>query len=155
MNPRYMTVDRIMHPKMIHIGYELLIYRYLSCARGWENTTTKIQKQIKLWNVLVSNGILYEIIGMIYFIIVQSCVHKKSNTLWPGGRTSSFARSTTSLSSLCKGMWMYWASEMPVMYILSSVFLRLSQFSQWFSRNTRSSMYPAYPFTLWCLWEYV
>ena len=41
-----------------------------------------------------------------------------------------FAQYTISLSSLCKLFWRYWTYKMPVRYILSSVWVRLSIFSQ-------------------------
>ena len=43
---------------------------------------------------------------------------------------------------------MYCPSNIIFMYILSSVCLRLSQFSQW---NIWGCVYSAYPFLLWCL----
>ena len=41
-----------------------------------------------------------------------------------------FVHYTISLSSLCKFIWRHWTSKMPVRYILSSVWVRLSIFSQ-------------------------
>ena len=41
-----------------------------------------------------------------------------------------FVHNTISLSSLCKLIWRHWTYKMPVRYILSSVWLRLSIFSQ-------------------------
>ena len=40
-----------------------------------------------------------------------------------------FVHSTISLSSLCKLIWRHWTYKMPVRYILSSVWVRLSIFS--------------------------
>ena len=45
-------------------------------------------------------------------------------------RTRLFAQYTISLSSLCKHIWRHWTYNMPVRYILSSVRVRLSIFSQ-------------------------
>ena len=42
----------------------------------------------------------------------------------------SFVHNTISLSSLCKLIWRHWTYKMPVRYILSSVWVRLSIFSQ-------------------------
>ena len=41
-----------------------------------------------------------------------------------------FVHNTISLSSLCKLIWRHWTYKMPVRYILSSVWVRLSIFSQ-------------------------
>ena len=41
-----------------------------------------------------------------------------------------FVHNTISLSSLCKFIWRHWTYKMPVRYILSSVWVRLSKFSQ-------------------------
>ena len=41
-----------------------------------------------------------------------------------------FVYDTISLSSLCKLIWRHWTYKMPVRYILSSVWVRLSIFSQ-------------------------
>ena len=41
-------------------------------------------------------------------------------------------RHTISLSSLCKLIWRHWSYKMPLRYILSSVWVRLSIFSQLF-----------------------
>ena len=43
---------------------------------------------------------------------------------------SVFMLHTTSLSSICRRIWRHWSSKMLVMYILSSVCLRLCKFSQ-------------------------
>ena len=44
-------------------------------------------------------------------------------------RTRLFVQYTISLSSLCKFIWRHWTYKMPVRYILSSVWVRLSIFS--------------------------
>ena len=54
---------------------------------------------------------------------------KYSDTFWLGDRIRLFIQYTISLSSLCKLIWMHWTYKMPVRYILSSVWVRLSIFS--------------------------
>ena len=54
---------------------------------------------------------------------------KYSDTFWLGDRIRLFVQYTISLSSLCKLIWMHWTYKMPVRYILSSVWVRLSIFS--------------------------
>ena len=50
---------------------------------------------------------------------------KYSDTFWLADRTRLFVPYTISLSSLCKIIWRHW-TKMPVRYILSSVWARLS-----------------------------
>ena len=70
-------------------------------------------------------------LGFISFLIVQSYgVHKHSSTWRPDGSTCFLAYYTTSLSLLCICVWMHWIFKMLIRYILSSVCLILSQFSQ-------------------------
>ena len=52
-----------------------------------------------------------------------------SDTFWLADRTRLFVLYTISLSSLCKLIWRHWIYKMPVRYILSSVWVRLSIFS--------------------------
>ena len=54
---------------------------------------------------------------------------KYSDTFWLADRTRLFVQYTISLSSLCKLIWRHWNYKMPVRYILSSVWVRLSIFS--------------------------
>ena len=54
---------------------------------------------------------------------------KYSDTFWLADRTCLFVQYTISLSSLCKLIWRHWNYKMPVRYILSSVWVRLSIFS--------------------------
>ena len=54
---------------------------------------------------------------------------KYSDTFWLADRTRLFVQYTISLSSLCKLIWRHWAYKMPVRYILSSAWVRLSIFS--------------------------
>ena len=49
---------------------------------------------------------------------------------WLADHTRLFAQYTISLSSLCKLISRHWTYKMPVRYILSSVWVRLSIFSQ-------------------------
>ena len=55
---------------------------------------------------------------------------KYSDTFWLADRVRLFVPYTISLSSLCKLIWGHWTYEMPVRYILSNVWVRLSLFSQ-------------------------
>ena len=54
---------------------------------------------------------------------------KYSDTFWLEDRTRLFVQYIISLSSLCKLIWRHWTDKMPVRYILSSVWVRLSIFS--------------------------
>ena len=54
---------------------------------------------------------------------------KYSDTFWLADRTRLFVQYTISLSSLCKFIWRHWTYKMPVRYILSSVWVRLSIFT--------------------------
>ena len=51
-------------------------------------------------------------------------------TLWPDGSVCLFAHNTTSLSSLCRSFWRYLIYKIHLRYIMSSLCLRLNQFSQ-------------------------
>ena len=62
-----------------------------------------------------------------YCAIYDEC--KYSDTFWLAGRTRLFVQYTISSPSLCKFIWMHWTYKMPVRYILSSVWVRLSIFS--------------------------
>ena len=55
---------------------------------------------------------------------------KWSDTFWLADRVRLFVHYNISLSSLCKLIWRHWTYKMPVRYILSSVWVRLSIFSQ-------------------------
>ena len=59
-----------------------------------------------------------------YCAVYDEC--KYSDTFWLADRTRLFVQYTTSLSSLCKLIWGHWTYKMPVRYILSSVWVRLS-----------------------------
>ena len=62
-----------------------------------------------------------------YCAVYDEC--KYSDTFWLADRTRLFVQYTISLSSLCKHIWRHWTYKMPVRYILSSVWVRLSIFS--------------------------
>ena len=57
-------------------------------------------------------------------------VFKQSDTFWLKGRIRLFVHNAISLSSLCKLIWRHWIYTMTVGYILSSLSMRLSIFSQ-------------------------
>ena len=59
--------------------------------------------------------------------VYEEC--KYSDTFWLADRTLLFLQYTISLSSLCKLIWRHWIYKMPVRYILSNVWVRLSIFS--------------------------
>ena len=52
--------------------------------------------------------------------------YKYSDTFWLADHTRLFVQYTISLSTLCKLIWRHWTYKMPVRYILSSVWVRLS-----------------------------
>ena len=54
---------------------------------------------------------------------------KYSDTVWLVDCTWLLVQYTISLSSLCKLIWKHWTYKMPVRYVLSSVWVRLSIFS--------------------------
>ena len=62
-----------------------------------------------------------------YCAVYDEC--KYSDTFWLKYCTRLFVLYTISLSSLCKLIWRHWTVKMPVRYILSSVWVRLSIFS--------------------------
>ena len=55
---------------------------------------------------------------------------KKSDTFWLATRVRLFVHYTISLSSSCKLIWRHWNYKMPVSYIFSGVWVRVSIFSQ-------------------------
>ena len=59
-----------------------------------------------------------------YCAVYDEC--KYSDTFWLADRIHLFIQYTISLSSLCKLIWRHWTYKMPVRYILSSVWVRLS-----------------------------
>ena len=62
-----------------------------------------------------------------YCAVYDEC--KYSGTLWLADRTRLFVHYTISLSLLCKIICRHWTYKMPVRYMLSSVWVRLSIFS--------------------------
>ena len=68
-----------------------------------------------------------EIVFHYYCAVYDEC--KYSDTFWLTDSTRLFAQYTISLSSLCKLIWRHWTYKMPVRYILSIVWVRLSTFS--------------------------
>ena len=54
---------------------------------------------------------------------------KYSDAFWFADRTRLFVQYIILLSSLCKLIWRHWTYKMPVRYILSSMWVRLSIFS--------------------------
>ena len=63
-----------------------------------------------------------------YCAVYDYC--KYLDAFWLSDRVRLFVHYTISLSSLCKLIWGHWTYKMPVRYILSSVWVRLSIFSQ-------------------------
>ena len=62
-----------------------------------------------------------------YCAVYNECKH--SDTFWLADHTRLFVQYTILLSSFCKLIWRHWTYKMPVRYILSSVWVRLSIFS--------------------------
>ena len=80
---------------------------------------------------------------------------KQSDTFWLTVRIRLFVNNIISLSSLCKLIWRHWTYKMPVRYILSSVWMRLSIFSQLSLYNIWGCVFSVYPSPLWWLREYI
>ena len=69
----------------------------------------------------------------VFIIIVQSMMSANSRIRFGlADRIRLFVHYTISLSSLCKIIWRHWTYKMPVRYILSCVWVRLSILSQLF-----------------------
>ena len=64
------------------------------------------------------------------FIIIVQFMMSANSRIWLADRVRLFVHYTISLSSLCKLIWRHWTYKMPVRYILSSVWVKLSIFSQ-------------------------
>ena len=62
-----------------------------------------------------------------YCAVYDEC--KYSDKFWLADCTRLFVQYTISLSSWCKFIWRHWTYKMPVRYISSSVWVRLSIFS--------------------------
>ena len=65
-----------------------------------------------------------------YCAVYDECKQSDTFLSWLSDRTRLFVQYTISLSSLCKLIWKHWTYKMPVRYILSSVWVRLSISSQ-------------------------
>ena len=65
-----------------------------------------------------------------YHAVYDEC--KYSDTFWLADRTRLFVQYANSLSSLCQRIRRHWTYKMPVRYILSSVWVRLSILSPLF-----------------------
>ena len=63
-----------------------------------------------------------------YCAVYDEC--KYSDTFWFADRVRLFLHFTIALSSLCKLIWGHWTYKMAVRYILSSVWVRWSIFSE-------------------------
>ena len=61
-----------------------------------------------------------------YFAVYDES--KRLDTFWLEYRIRLLVHYTISLSSLCKLIWRYWTHNMPVRYILSSVWVRFTHF---------------------------
>ena len=88
----------------------------------------------------------------VFITIVQFMM--SANTFWLADRVRLFVHYTISLSSLCKRIWRHWTYKMYVRYILSSVWVRLSIFSQLSNIQYMGLCVSVYPFPLWWLREY-
>ena len=131
-----------------HISYTILSYHFISyryrlpvyenvCHAYLINLThcCHIFRWLCAWGAVPSYAVGFIYIPgqlvFIYFITAQFYdVRKYSGTLRPDGRTRLFAHYTTSSLSLRRRIWKYWTSKMLLRYILSSVYLILSQFPQ-------------------------
>ena len=65
--------------------------------------------------------------SLIWPSVYDEC--KYLDTFWLADHTRLFVQYTISISSLCKYIWRHRTYKMPVRYILSSVWVRLSTFS--------------------------
>ena len=61
-----------------------------------------------------------------YCAVYDEC--KYWDTFWLADRIRLFVQYTISLSSLCQLIWKHWTYKMPVRYILSSVWVRVTIF---------------------------
>ena len=88
-----------------------------------------------------------------YYAVYDEC--KYSDTFWLADHTRLIVQYTISLSSLCKLIWRHWTNKMPVRYIWSSVWVRLSIFSPLSIIQMCGCKFSVYPFPLWWLREYI
>ena len=119
---------------------------YLSRLRTWESCLRLlmyVQKRLQpiLTNVIYMFVTSYSVTYCIYipgnpgFCFYYYCAVydecKYSDSFWLADRrVRLFVHYTIVLSSVCKLIWGHWIYKMPVRYILSSVWIRLSTFSQ-------------------------
>ena len=95
------------------------------------------------WPIPLQNTLFVISYSVTYCVYIPGkpgfCVHyccavydecKYSDTFWSADRIRLFVHYTISLSSLCKLICRHWTYKMPVRYVLSSVWVRLSIFSQ-------------------------
>ena len=80
--------------------------------------------------------------------------HQEADTrdmLSTDGRVHLFALYTTSLSSSCRCIWRYWTSKIPVRYILSCAYLKLSKFTRLSFMQYMGLCVFSFPFLFWWL----
>ena len=77
----------------------------------------------------IFRGCVPEIFVTSYSVTCCIYVPRRPGIVFIADRTRLFVQCTISLSSLCKLIWRHWTYRMPVRYILSSVWVRLSKFS--------------------------
>ena len=104
----------------LHLSHCCHIFPWL-CV--WDGCT------IIFWHLLhIYPGNTGTLFPLLMFSLWYFC--KWSDTLWPVGRVRLFVDYTISLSSLCRLIWKHWTTKMLARYMMPSVCLRLSQFSQ-------------------------
>ena len=109
---------------------------------------------IILWHLLHIRSGKPGICFHYYCAVYDEC--KYSDTFWLADRTRLFVQYTmSSSSSLCKLIWRHWIYKMPVRYISSSVWVRLSIFAPLSIIQYVGCMFSVYPFPLWWLREYI
>ena len=96
----------------------------------------------------------------VFIIIVQFLIEcKQFETFCLAACTRLLVQYAISLSSLCRIIWRQWTYEMPIRYILSSVWIRLSIFSRLSIIQSIIQYvglcFSVYPLPLWWLTEYI
>ena len=99
---------------------------YASAATKLANIELLIQQFTIIKALIISHD---DNIAHIFLGTDLCKMYKWLDTLWPAGCIHLFAH-CISLSSLWRLIWRHWTSKMLVRYMLSSVCLRSSQFSQ-------------------------
>ena len=97
--------------------------KYISINKEY----SELKPHLPLCVVQGLGGNIMIIQGPLCFAFVNYC--DRIPCTYPADHTRLFVQYTISLSSLCKLIWRHWIYEMPVRYILSSVWVRLSIFS--------------------------